>query len=236
MAEELHARKSSGFKANISESKRRYLEGEAAIARDPGDSGHLNPVFPHGAKVICVGCGGGWEGEAIGTSRFVAVDIDEEARDFRLERNPDDEFLLAGGEKLPVGDEEFTFYMARGCCMYMDLKKFFSEAYRVLSDNGDMWFTCHDFDHECTHLRQSIGSFRIKDTVYRSYVILNGFLYHFFGALFRFPLNRSRIESFQTKAGVRRGLLRAGFSDIQFPKTKPGVFLVTARKRKSADA
>jgi ubiquinone/menaquinone biosynthesis C-methylase UbiE len=231
MAEELPDRKPSRFKANISEKTRMYFEGEAAVARNPNDPHHLNPVFPEGAKVICVGCGGGWEGEATGTNRFVAVDINEEARDFRLERNPDGEFVLASGEKLPFGDGEFTFYMARGCILYMDMSKFFSEAYRVLAADGHMWFTCHDFNHEWTQLRRSLGDFLIKDVIYRTYVILNGFLYHFFGMLVHFPLKWWRIESFQTETGMRRGLLRAGFSDIQFPKTKPGLFLVTARKQ-----
>jgi hypothetical protein len=63
-------------------------------------------------------------------------------------------------------------------------------------------------------------------------VILNGWLYHLTGKLFRFPLNRSRIESFQTRGGLVRGLTRAGFSGIEFPKTPHGHFLVTARKRK----
>jgi hypothetical protein len=71
----------------------------------------------------------------------------------------------------------------------------------------------------------------LKDVIYRTYVILNGLLYHLFGTLVHFPLKRWRVESFQTESGMRRGLLRAGFSEIHFPKSKPGLFLVTARKR-----
>ena len=233
MAEISANQTAAGAKANISTTAREYFEGEAYISRTPSDPRHLSPVFPEGAKVICVGCGGGWEGEAIGTSRFVGVDIDAEARDFRLERNPDDEFRLASGEKLPFGDKEFTFYMARVCIMYMDIRKVFTEAHRVLDCDGQIWLTCHDFAHEWAHLRQSLTKFQLKATIFRTYVILNGLLYHFFGSLVRFPLNRKRIESFQTKTGMRRGLLLAGFSDIQFPSTQHGHFLVTARKRAS---
>jgi ubiquinone/menaquinone biosynthesis C-methylase UbiE len=232
MTAELSDRKRSNPPPNNSSTDNQsYFEREAYIARTPSDPRHLNPVFPKGARVICVGCGGGWEGEAAGTSRFVGVDIDEGARDFRLARNLKDEFYLASGEQLPFGDGEFTFYMARVSLMYMDIRKCFSEASRVLENDGHIWFTCHDFNHEWTHLRRSLGGFRLRDVIYRTYVILNGFLYHFFGVLIRYPLNRLRIESFQTKAGVRRGLLRAGFADVQFPRTKHGQFLVMARKR-----
>ena len=208
-----------------------YFEQEAYIARTPSDPRHLNPVFPEGARVISVGCGGGWEGETVGTSRFVGVDIDEKARDFRIARNPIAEFRLANGEQLPFADGEFTFYMARVSIMYMDIRKCFSEAYRVLANDGHIWFTCHDFNHVWAHLRWSLSALRLKDVIYRTYVILNGLLYHSLGVLIHFPLRRSRIESFQTREGIRRGLLLAGFSDVQFPETQHGQFLVTARKQ-----
>lgn len=231
MGAERFSSKSSNAKSHISATAREYFEREAYVARTPDDPRHLNPVFPEGAKVICVGCGGGWEGEANGTSRFVGVDVDEEAQAFRLERNPNDEFYLASGEKLPFKNDEFTFYMARVCIMYMDMQKVFHEAYRVLAADGYIWFTCHNFDHEWTHLRRSLRSLQFKDVLYRTYVILNGSLYHYFGTLIRFPLKRSRIESFQTKAGMFRGLRRAGFSDVQVQEKGHGLFLVTARKR-----
>ena len=224
-------RKPSGAGAPISPQAREYFEREASIARTPSDPRHLNPVIPDGARVVCVGCGGGWDGEAVGASRFVGVDIDEDARAFRLERNPNDDFRLASGENLPFEDGEFTFYLARVCVMYMDMRRFFAEASRVLATDGQLWFTCHDFEHEWTHMRRSVRAFRWKDVVYRSYIILNGILYHWFGVLVHFPFKRSRIESFQTRKGMRRGLLLAGFTDVQFPKTEHGQFLVTARKR-----
>jgi hypothetical protein len=104
MAEEFLDRKPPSVKVNISGKTRKYYEGEATVARNSSDPHHLNPVFPGGAKVICVGYG-------------------------RLGR-------------------------------------------------GSSWN-----------------------------------------------------ESFRTREGIRRGLLLAGFSNIQFPKTEHGQFLVTARNR-----
>jgi ubiquinone/menaquinone biosynthesis C-methylase UbiE len=210
-------------------------EAEARTARNASAPGHLNPLFPPGAKVISVGCGGGWEGEAAGTSRFVGVDINAQAREYRRARGYNIEFSLGNGERLPFRDAEFTFYMARVSLMYMDLRKAFAEAYRVLADGGQIWFTCHDLSDPWDHLRESVLALRFKDVVYRSYVILNGILYHLSGRLCRFPLNLRRIESFQTRAGIRRGLLRAGFRDVEFPETRHGHFLVTARKPAMSD-
>jgi ubiquinone/menaquinone biosynthesis C-methylase UbiE len=207
---------------------------EAEAARNPQARAHLNPVFPRGARVINVGCGGGWEGESVGTSRYVGVDINDKAVAYRRARNYQIEFFLADGEQLPLADGEFTFYMARVSLMYMDLRKGLAEAYRVLADGGQLWVTCHDFAEAWEHLRRSVLALRVKDVIYRSYVIANGLLYHFTGRLVRFPFGRRRMESFQTRAGIRRGLLRAGFRDVQFPQTAHGHFLVTARKGPSS--
>jgi hypothetical protein len=56
----------------------------------------------------------------------------------------------------------------------------------------------------------------VKDVIFRSYVIFNGLLFHYSGAMMRFPFNRRRVESFQTKGGLRRALARQGFTDIEF--------------------
>ncbi|MEO7360004.1 MAG: class I SAM-dependent methyltransferase, partial [Gemmatimonadaceae bacterium] len=193
-------------------------------------AGHINPDFPPGARVVSIGCGGGWEGEAGKAARFVGLDIDEDARDFRLERNPNDEIRIGSGENLPFADAEFTFYMARVSIMYMNVNTVLREAHRVLAPGGQLWLTGHDFGHVSSHLAQSIKHLRVRDAVFRSYVILNGLVYHTLGATFRFPLKRNRLESFQTKGGLRRGLERAGFVDVQFPVTARGLLLVTARK------
>lgn len=218
----------AGAADEMSLAKRRYFDNEARIARDPSDPRHLNPAFPPDSRVVCVGCGGGWEGEATNAARFVGVDIDVDARSYRLSRNCPVEFHLASAEKLPFASGEFTFYVARVSVMYMNLDKALAEAYRVLGEEGTLWVTYHDFRHAVSHFLRSIRSFRPKGIVFRAYVILNGLLYHFLGRQFSF--NHARIESFQTRGGLKRGLERAGFADVSFPATPNGHFLVTARK------
>lgn len=210
-------------------SKHQYFDDEARLARTAAGA-RLYPEIPSGARVVSVGCGGGWAGEAAGASRFAGLDIDPDAGEFRRLHTPNCEFHLGNGESLPFANNEFTFYVARVSLMYMDLRKAFSEAYRVLEGGGTFWCTLHDFNHVWSHWKQSVKSLRLKDIAYRSYVLGNGAIYHLVGRTIRFPLKKSRVESFQTAGSVRRGLTQAGFSDIAFPKTVPGHFLVTARK------
>ncbi|MEP6835977.1 MAG: methyltransferase domain-containing protein [Gemmatimonas sp.] len=211
-------------------SKRQYFEEEARLAALPGHPRHINPEFPRGARVVSIGCGGGWSGEAGQAARFVGVDIDEDAREFRLERNPSDEIHIGSGDDLPFKDGEFTFYMARVSIMYMDVNRAMAEAFRVLAPGGQVWITGHDFDHVWSHWTESVRRVQLKDIVFRSYVLLNGWAFHLLGSTFRFPLKRSRLESFQTQGGLRRGLERAGFVDIQFPVAEQQILLVTAKK------
>lgn len=208
--------------------KRQYFEEEARVAGSPNNDSNLNPVFPKGAAVVSIGCGGGWVGEKGDAARFVGVDIDPDAREFRLERDPEDGMQVASGEALPFADGEFRFYMARVSLMYMNVDRALAEAHRVLAPGGQLWITAHDFNSVWSHFKRSVKAFRIKDIVYRSYVIANGVGYHLFGKVFPFPLKRSRMESFQTRGGLRRGLERAGFVNVEFPPSKNGMLLVTA--------
>lgn len=206
-----------------------YYESEARHARSPEDPAHLNPDIPDDARVICVGCGGGWEGEAQGARRFVGVDIDEDAGTYRRLRGSTVEFRLARAEQLPYGAAEFDYYVARVSLMYTNIPKALSEARRVLVQGGGLWITCHGFVHEWRHLVGNIRARALAAAVYRVYVILNGVLFHVTGRTVAFPLNRARTESFQTRGALRRGLERAGFTDVAFPDTGRGHLLVTAR-------
>ena len=111
---------------------------------------------------------------------------------------------------------------------YMDIPRTLREVGRVLRDGGELWASLHSVPTVLDHLRRSIGTLNWKDTLYRTYVLMNAFSMHFTGRLFRFPLNRKRIESGQTRRGVRRALQCAGFSDVVMNRGQRR-FVVTAR-------
>lgn len=213
----------------ISPAKHAYYEGEAHAARTPGHPAHLNPPIPEGARVLCMGCGGGWEGEAQGARRFVGVDIDEEAGLYRRLRGAKTEFRLARGESLPFQDGEFDYYVARVSLMYTNIPRALAEARRVLVRGSGLWITCHSFAHEWRHFVGNVRAGALRAAVYRAYVLLNGAYFHCTGRTVAFPLNRRRVESFQTRTGMRRALLRAGFDGLAFSRTGRGHMLVTAQ-------
>jgi hypothetical protein len=68
-----------------------------------------------------------------------------------------------------------------------------------------------------------------RKILYEAYRLLNTGLLHWGGFQIRYPLRRSRTESYQTKTGMRLVLQAKGCEQIQFPDGNH--FLVTARKR-----
>jgi hypothetical protein len=59
-------------------------------------------------------------------------------------------------------------------------------------------------------------------------VILNSLIFHWTGAMFRYPLKRSNCESFQTVGGITRAMRKAGFEQVRTQRNKS--FTVTAVK------
>ena len=52
---------------------------------------------------------------------------------------------------------------------------------------------------------------------------MNSALFHYTGEVVRYPLNRSRIMTFQTEKRMQRELQKAGFAEITFSR---GTYLV----------
>jgi hypothetical protein len=112
---------------------------------------------------------------------------------------------------------------------YMNLPPTLREIQRVLRPGGELWASLHCQSFVWDHLLKSLRSLNWKDILYRSYVLVNGFGLHLTGKLFRFPLKRSRIESGQTRRGIRLALESAGFTDVVMGQDRER-FIVTARR------
>jgi SAM-dependent methyltransferase len=215
----------------MSPEKYAYYASERAIAADPSDPRRVLPEFPADARVLDVGCGGGWDGQARGTARFAGIDVDPDAIAFRKELDPADESYVGSGEDLSrFGDGEFDFLMSRVAVPYMDVNRFLAEAARVLRTGGALWISLHDVGLVRSHLAESIRRARLKDILFRSYVLLNGAYFHVTGRLFHFPVLH-RMESFQSERSIKRALARAGFADIRIERHRGRHFVVQAQRR-----
>jgi len=149
---------------------------------------------------------------------MVGVDIDEHRLAEGRTNYPDFLFLCATGEKLPFPDESFDTVISRVAILYMDIPVALREMRRVLKVGGELRLKLHPLSFTLAELAAELRSgsllSRMKNLIYRLYVLANGAVFHLTGTNFRFPLARDRCESFQTQSGMRRALLAAGFEQV----------------------
>lgn len=184
---------------------------------------------PEAIRVLDVGCGAGdslheeWllrGGGIDGASplEMVGIDIDEETLAKGRTDYPQFLFVAARGEKLPFPDASFDTVISRVAMPYMDIPVALREIRRVLKKNGELRIKLHPLSFTLSELTAEMQSGplwrRAQNFVYRLYVLANGAALHFAGFNFHFPLARRRCESFQTKSGIRRALMAAGFGEI----------------------
>ena len=184
---------------------------------------------PEAVRILDVGCGSGDSlreelelrlGELGSASQIemVGIDIDEQVLAQGRVAYPQFSFICAKGEKLPFPDESFDAVISRVAMPYMDVPVALREIRRVLKTGGELRIKLHPLSFTLSELGAELHSgsvkSRVQNLVYRFYVVVNGMALHFAGFNFRFPLARRRCESFQTKSGMRRALVAAGFVQI----------------------
>lgn len=190
------------------------------------------PYIPDGSRrILDVGCGMGQTliDSTLGPDVFACgIDCNHAALKTGKQRLALAEFVCARGEQLPFRDESFDFVVSRVALPYMHIDKVLSEIHRVLQPGGRFWMTLHPVRMVWEHMLASLRSSNLKDVIYRSYVMLNGLLFHTSGKLLNFPLNRRRCESFQTNHAIDRALRDSGFDSIRILRDR--FFAVTARR------
>jgi ubiquinone/menaquinone biosynthesis C-methylase UbiE len=190
------------------------------------------PEVPSSVRsVLDIGCGDGLSliDANLREGVFAAgVDINEAAIQEAQKRFPNGCFRLASGDDLPFPDHSFDCVISRVALMYTHIPQAIRQAFRVLNPGGFLWIKLHRVGFVRDQLIRSICNGHPKATLSNLYVIANGTYFHLTGKLFRFPLKRSHLESFQTAKSMRRVLSNAGFEDISMD-FGPG-FVTTARK------
>ncbi|MEA3335014.1 MAG: class I SAM-dependent methyltransferase [Chloroflexota bacterium] len=212
-------------------SSRDYHVKELNIAQNPDDPRHVMPIIgPDHWRILDVGCGAGQTLIASNLNPDVVatgIDIDFEALALGRELSAAVAFVAGEAEKLPFADASFDLVLARVVLPLTHIPHTIGEISRVVGPGGDIWLVLHPISRTLQNLWDSLRQHRLKNAIYRLYVLANGLLFEATGQLFPFPLN-GHYESFQTCSSITRQLQQAGFGNIEIDQTDH--FVVTATK------
>jgi SAM-dependent methyltransferase len=201
-------------------------------------------VDPEYRRVLDLGCGSGDTLLKLGLpihALLVGLDLDFDALKALGQWTVNVRLVCGSGELLPFKDECFDLVFSKVALPYMNIPATLREVNRVLREGGQLWMTLHPFRMAATRITNDLKVFDLRDCVYQSYVVANGFALEWLGRQFRFPANRRRCESVQSVRGIARALSREGFCDVQFEIRNRGdgvaadakygkLFVVSARK------
>lgn len=209
-----------------------YHLKELEIANNPASAHYAMPEFLDTDQAILdIGCGIGQTFVAstrIHGKLLVGLDINLKCLNYGHRQFDYIAYVNGTAECLPFQAGSFDLLISRVSLPYTNIQRSLSDANRVLKTNGKVWFTLHPFSMAMKHLIGSIRNFEVKGFIHRSYVLVNGLIFHFFGKQFPFIFNK-RYESFQTATGMYRAMKHAGFKDI-FVGRRGRQFVCTGRK------
>jgi ubiquinone/menaquinone biosynthesis C-methylase UbiE len=141
----------------------------------------------------------------------------------------DRRFVCGAGESLPFLNETFDRVVCRLALPYMEISTTLCEIYRVLRPGGTIFVSVHPPRNSLHELKKAAAN--PKAILYRLYVIANGCVFHATGTTVR--LSRERVESFQTRRGMRLALRRARFEQVTFRAVEERM-IVEAEKQPQA--
>jgi ubiquinone/menaquinone biosynthesis C-methylase UbiE len=212
-----------------------YREAALQVALDPTHPRHLLPEIPKGVqRILEVGCHAGHILEALRLPQecqAMGCDLDFEVLRVAHQYLPGAYFSGALAEALPYQDSSFDMLFSRAVATALDIPKALVEFNRVLRVGGRLWISLYRWSDCWVILRINLKRHPAKTLMLATYAMLNSALFHYTGKLVRYPLNRSRMMSFQTESRMQEALQRAGFGRIVF--TKGNYFLVEADKLRS---
>jgi ubiquinone/menaquinone biosynthesis C-methylase UbiE len=180
--------------------------------------------------VLDLGCGTGdsWRklGMAAESLQIVGIDVArtplQAAREKYSSRGWN--YLCARGEEIPLADGSVQGIFCNVALPYMHIPRTLAELHRVLVPGGWLKASLHLPSFTWSEFRRVFP--KPKPSLFRVFVLLNGVVLHLSGKVI--ALGRVA-ESFQTAAGMRIALRRAGFTGISF-RQEGQRFFVEARR------
>jgi len=210
-----------------------YHIEQLEVALDPSSPRRDLPTIPPACRsVLDVGCGAGQTLIACSfppETALFGVDVDGAA--LRLGKSLDEriQFIQGAGASPPFAEASVDMVISRVALPYMNVRPALAGFYRILRPGGHLWVTLHGPRMVLGDLGREVRGVRVRATIYRSYVLANGILLHLTGRTLPFPGNIRRVESFQTRGGIRRALEGVGFRQLRMVIDGPR-FTVGARK------
>jgi len=184
-------------------------------------------------RVLDLGCGTSRDLTPWGVSPqddITGLDLNRRRLELAQVRFPNRAYVEAVGEHLPFADNRFDRVISLVALPYMDIRVALGELHRVLVPGGSLWLSLHPAAFTVSELLHNALP-RPLPTLFRFYVLTNGFCFHLTGRTLRFI--NGRTESFQTLRGMKRALHHAGFVHPSFVKYRVGngtAFQVEAQK------
>ncbi len=120
-------------------------------------------------------------------------------------------YLCARGESIPLANGCMQGVISGVALPYMHIPRTLAELHRVLVPGGWMKLSLHAPAFTWSEFRRSFP--RPKQSLFRTYVFLNGLVLHFTGSVISLG---NVAESCQTESGMRIALRRAGFRPLSF--------------------
>jgi len=230
-----------------------YHLDELETAQDPLADDHIMPtVLPADKAILDVGCGIGQTLVSLGVSSLdaaglnpigldwishgshvsddrllVGIDIEHESLVFGQERFSSVGYVNSTAEVLPFAENTFDLVISRVALPYTNIPQALAEMYRVVKPGGRVWITLHPKRKTFNQLMSALKEFRIKDIIFRTYILTNGLYFHVFGNVFDFPFNQ-KTESFQTTKSITKALHASGFTELVV--TRDRHFLATGSR------
>lgn len=191
-----------------------YHLKELEIALDKNDDRMVLPTLLSSDKVIVdIGCGIGQTFLALNCTdkTCIGIDIDHEAISYGNKNYGGSiTFIQSDATKTPLPSNSIDLVFSRFSLPYTNIPKVVKEAKRILTTKGRIWITLHDKGMALKYLHEALEKpTNIKRLAHVMYILLNGYVFKYFG--FLFPYINGRYESWQDTAAVRKLLLRNGF-------------------------
>jgi SAM-dependent methyltransferase len=150
-------------------------------------------------EALDLGCGsadGRWVDNLYRQFHVTGIDIDPDRVSQARANHQLDRFLLMPGERIrDLGPGRFTFVYSNVAIPYMHIPTVLSGIQHILKPGGTLEMSLHPAEFTVQELCRSLP--KLKPTLYRLYVLLNGLLFHYTGRIVRLG---NRCESWSLSA------------------------------------